>query len=643
MDFFAHQEVARKRTKLLLFYYAIAVGLLIVATYAATMFAFGARHRIKHGPPRVQPAILDLSRWWNFHVFAASSICTLTIIGLGTLWRVIELRRGGSAVAEMLGGRPVDLSPTDEGERRLRNVIEEMAIASGTPVPEIYLLDGESAINAFAAGHSADDMAIGVTRGCVDHLSRDELQGVIGHEFSHILNGDTRLNIRLMGVLHGILCLYIIGRVLLEMRSRSSKDKNPLPLFGLLLMLIGAAGLLCSRLIQAAVSRQREFLADASAVEFTRNPNGIAGALKKIGGLSEGSQLEASQAQSASHFFFANGLAESWFGLMATHPPLDERVRRIDPSFKGEFPRVSQIESLDEDAEAHLTRAFASATAAEPPPRHRRVRAESIARSAGQSVPIRYASGVIEALPHELRLAARDAWSATALLCATVLAHDPDLRNSQHNMIAQALGAPLATQAAQFADLLGQCDRRARLPLVSLSLPALRKSSLEQWQRLSALLDQLVCCDNQIDLFEFVLKKIVARNMDAHFAPRSSAVVQFYSFNAVANDCALLISALANVGNAEASGIETAFKHGLAQLPLNVDIAPVPRSECGVQQIDTALTRLSQAVPHIKKVVLNACAETVACDGTVTADEAELLRAVADALGCPVPPSIEGV
>ena len=644
MDFFAHQEAARKRTTLLLFYYAVSVVLLVLATYAAAMFFFVGRQHVGRHPTRWQePAEIAPPTLWNARVFAGAAICTLTIIGLGTLWRVVQLRGGGSAVAEMLGGRRVEVNPSDEGERRLRNVIEEMAIASGTPVPEIFLLEGESGINAFAAGHSGNDMAIGVTRGCVDRLSRDELQGVIGHEFSHILNGDTRMNIRLMGVLHGILCLYIIGRILLDMRSRSSRDRNPLPLFGLALMAIGGLGVLFAHLIQAAVSRQCEFLADASAVQFTRNPNGIGGALKEIGGLSYGSKLETPQADSAGHFFFANGLAESWFGLTATHPPLDERIRRIDPSFDGTFPELPESETQESLYAAAAATPMGRNLANFAPAPGRRVRTESITKRVGESVPLRYASGVLESLPDSLRAAAREPWSASALLLATVLSTAPDVRESQRQIMLKSIGAELATEADRLADALAQCDRRARLPLMSLCLPALRTLSKEQWQQVSTLLDELVYADGQVELFEYVVKRIVERNMDAQFAPKAAAVVQYYSFAPLAADCALLLSALAHLGHSDAMEIRTAFEQGFSQLPFSVTAPLVPCSECGVQAIDASLTRLAQAVPHIRKVVLQACAETVACDGTVTADEAELLRAVADSLGCPMPPFIEGI
>ncbi len=239
----------------------------------------------------------------------------------------------------MLDGRLINSNATEADERKLLNVVEEMAIASGIPVPQVYLLEDEAGINAFAAGHSTGDAAIGVTRGGMKMLSRDQLQGVIGHEFSHILNGDMRLNLRLMGLIFGILCLTVVGRVLLRTRG----TKNPLPLLGLALIVIGGIGVLFGRLIQAAVSRQREFLADAASVQFTRNPDGLAGALKKIGGLSSGSKLESPHAQEASHLFFANGLRSSVSGLMATHPPLEERIRALDPAFDGEFPTVTPV------------------------------------------------------------------------------------------------------------------------------------------------------------------------------------------------------------------------------------------------------------------------------------------------------------
>src|ERR1039458_7714733 len=339
MDFFERQDQARRNTKLLVVYFILGVAMLIVAVYAATLVIFtGVASSHHHRYDEQVQMVL-----WNPQLFLGAAIGTLAVIALGRGFKTLELAQGGSTVATMLGGRLVDPSTSDPDERKLRNVVEEMAIAAGVPVPQVYLLPQEKGINAFAAGHTTSDAVVAVTAGAVKLLTRDELQGVIGHEFSHILNGDMRLNLRLMGTIFGILCLAIIGRVLLQTARGGgrSRGQNPLPLLGLLLLVIGYIGVFFGRLTQAAVSRQREFLADASSVQFTRNPGGITGALKKIGGLGEtGSRLGHAHAEELSHMFFGNGVSEPFIGLLETHPPLAERIRVFDPNFDGKFPYV---------------------------------------------------------------------------------------------------------------------------------------------------------------------------------------------------------------------------------------------------------------------------------------------------------------
>lgn len=330
MDFFEHQDQARKNTKLLVAYFVIAVAGIIASVYFASLLIFyGTQFQQQSGGPTPALAL------WDPRLFLYVVIGTLGVVAIGSLYKTAALSKGGSAVAESLGGRLVSPDTTDPDERQLRNVIEEMAIASGVPAPEIYLLDDEDGINAFAAGHTPSDAAIGVTRGCMTLLNRDELQGVIGHEFSHILNGDMRLNLRLMGAIFGIVCLTVIGRVLLYSRGGRGRGRNPMMLLGLALIVIGAIGVFFGRLIQAALSRQREFLADASAVQFTRNPAGLSGALQKIGGT--GSRLASAHAEEASHMFIGNGLGKPLLRMLATHPPLEARIRAIDPGWDGEF------------------------------------------------------------------------------------------------------------------------------------------------------------------------------------------------------------------------------------------------------------------------------------------------------------------
>ncbi len=320
-SFFEHQERARKRTMWLVLLFALAVAGIGATIYLVLAFV------LTGGEPG--------GRLWDPELFLWVMALTIGFIGLASLFRVLSLRSGGGAVARMLGGRLVSRDTKDLAERRLLNVVDEMAIASGIPVPEVYVLDEEAGINAFAAGYSVENAAVAVTRGALKILNRDELQGVIAHEFSHILNGDMRLNLRLIGVLFGIFAIAIVGRLILySVRSsafRRSKALAGVFLVGLTLMLVGYIGEFVGRLIQAAVSRQREFLADASAVQFTRNPAGIGGALLKIARLERGSAIEAPRASEAAHLFFGEGV-RSMFGLLATHPPIEERIRRIDPS-----------------------------------------------------------------------------------------------------------------------------------------------------------------------------------------------------------------------------------------------------------------------------------------------------------------------
>ncbi len=319
MDFFERQDTARRYTKWLLLYYPIALILIVASVYLVVSLV--VTHAVA----------------WNTQLFACVTIGTLLLVAGATLLKINELRGGGGTVAMMLGGVPVDPNTRDPDERKLLNVVEEMSIASGTPVPEVWVLRKEPGINAFAAGRDINDAAVAVTESAMRLLSRDELQGVIAHEFSHIFNADVRLNVRVMGLLHGILVIALIGRAFMRTRGR----KNPLPPIGLGLFVIGSTGFFFGKIIRSAISRQREYLADASAVQFTRNPLGLAGALKKIGGVVHGSTMISGNAEEASHFFFANGVSGFFTGLMSTHPPLDKRIRLLDPDFDGKYPAVT--------------------------------------------------------------------------------------------------------------------------------------------------------------------------------------------------------------------------------------------------------------------------------------------------------------
>ena len=639
MDFFERQDKARRNTKLLVFYFSLAVLSLILAVNIAVSLiftGFTAANSID------EPSI----GWSRSELLFWVTIGTLAVILIGSVFKSLQLARGGSAVAELLDGRLINSNTSDADERKLLNVVEEMSIASGVPVPQVYVMDSEAGINAFAAGHSASDAAISVTRGCMKMLSRDELQGVIGHEFSHILNGDMRVNLRLMGLVFGILCLTVIGRILIRTTGR----KNPLPLLGLALIIIGWAGVFFGRLIQAAVSRQREVLADASAVQFTRNPSGLAGALKKIGGLPYGSRINSPHAEEASHLFFANGLGDS---LFATHPPLVERIRALDPSFDGRFPRAIR------EGPSDVSPAPAAAQLSRPPqiPGLPLVQAEgdrfaapfisqhAVIANIGQATTqhLRYAVDFHQAIPPRLEAAARDPLGAGALVCAFLLASEPSTQQKQLEDLDRATSEAIRDEIMRVWPDTQSMPPQARIPLVDLALPALRRLSPQQFEQFRAATETLVASNSEADLFVYMLRKIVVRHLETYFFPEQRRVTQFYALRPLVSDCGVLLSATAYAGQENATKAYAAFGQGAESLSraARSEIPWLPPDQCDLSHIDAALVRLSQAVPQIKKNVLNACAQTVVADGVIKEGEAELLRAIADTLDCPVPPFVQ--
>ncbi|HLP78282.1 MAG TPA: M48 family metallopeptidase [Candidatus Paceibacterota bacterium] len=648
MDFFDRQEQAKRNTTKLVVYFGIGVTLLCLAVYAVSLIGYAwlsSRHRFDPG---------SVTTFWHPQLFLGTTVGTLAVILIGSAFKSMELSQGGSSVATMLGGRLLNAESTDPDERKLLNVVEEMALASGVPVPQVYVMDRETGINAFAAGHSTSDAVIGVTHGCMKLLKRDELQGVIGHEFSHILNGDMRLNLRLMGWIFGIFCISVVGRVLLETRGGSRRDRNPLPLIGLMLLALGWIGVLFGRLIQAAVSRQREFLADASAVQFTRNPDGLAGALKKIGGLAYGSKLESAHASEASHLFFGNGMGESLFGAMDTHPPLEERIRAIDPQFDGKFTYV-EVPADDEAVREIISKSKRPPVfpmPGFPQPRGAAsigmlapaIAASAVMPSLGEPTKahLRYAVEMRNSFSPAVQEAARNAMGASALVYAMLIGAEPGLREQQLQLLATATSDAMRRETERLLPDISQIATRTKLPLVDLALPGLRQLSPAQYQQFSKTVQQLIESDNQIDLFEYVLQKITLRHLESQFKPARKPIIQYYALKPLATDCAVLLSALAHVGSDDPAHAVAAFQQGAGRLAYYAqsEIGYLAPDACDLSQVDAALDRLNQAVPQIKKNVLNACALTVAADGVIQEMEAELLRGIADALDCPIPPFI---
>lgn len=649
-DFFQQQDVAKQRTGLLIAYFALAVVLTTLAVYAAltAILLYVVADRPSAG------------LWWDWERLAGVVAVVALVIVSGTFYKLLLLREGGASIARLLGGQVVNPGVATPAQRRLLNVVEEMAIASGTPVPTVYILPAERSINAFAAGYEPGDAVIAVSQGSLDHLSRDELQGVVAHEFSHILHGDMRLNLRLIGLLHGILLLALIGRLILRImtdrpgssRSRSSKDDKKsgglgiaLFLLALSLIVIGAIGNFFGRLIKAAISRQREFLADASAVQFTRNPEGIAGALKKIGGLEYGSTIRNGNAEQASHMYFGPGVS-FWTEALATHPPLAERIRRIDPSFNGTFPKIaaSQVEPVREDEER---RAHAAGLAAGFGPRQeRRVELDPHAAVATVAAPgpehVAYATALLASLPAPLASAAHEPFGACALVYALLLDRDPRVRQKQLALVDYLAAPGTAAEVGRLAPQVDTLDEAARLPLADLALPALRELSERQYQDFRAAIEPLIQADRQVSLFEYALQRMLLRHLDHHFTSAPPAVVRFRSLAPLRDDCAALLSTLARLGHGDAAAALHAFQSGVAALGLpQGGLTLLEPESSSLAALDRALDRIARAAVPVKTRVLEACAGCIGADGRVSTAEGELLRAIADSLDLPMPPLLE--
>ncbi|MDX1626548.1 MAG: M48 family metallopeptidase, partial [Wenzhouxiangellaceae bacterium] len=513
MNFFEQQDRARRRTGLLVAAFAAAVAAIVLAVVAVVLAAFG---RI------TAPGVSwSSSTFWqsNFSLVAWTAVITVGIIGLGSLYRSVQLRGGGGRVARELGGTEVHGTTNDPLRRRLLNIVEEMAIASGVPVPEVFVLEHESGINAFAAGWTPSDAAIAVTRGALETLDRHELQGVIAHEFSHVFNGDMRINIRLMGVLFGILVLAVLGRRMLSSMRYSGRNRRAggVLLLALAVMIIGYIGLFFGRWIQAAVSRQREYLADASAVQFTRSPDGIGGALKKIGASPVGGQLDT-EAEEVGHMLFASAVSSR---LLATHPPIVERIRRIDPSFSADdFPEIARAmtrsrEARRAEAESQVEAEVESASGSRGPGGLPLDPAELVERigQVGMAEAL-MAGALLGGIPDPLTRAARsDAW-APEVLVFLLLDADSSIRERQLEMVAGLLGSESEARVRHLHSVAPDLPAAQRLPLMELAFPSLRRRPQREMIEFMRLVDDLVGADERIDVFEYVLGRLLNREME---------------------------------------------------------------------------------------------------------------------------------
>lgn len=635
MNFFEHQDRARASTKKLVFLFVLSVIAIIFAIYLVFIFLF----KIGVNDPGTPVPL------WQPEAFLLIACATGTVILLGSLFRVLQLSSGGGvAVAEALGGRLIPMETGNPKYRQLLNIVEEMAIASGLPVPPVYIME-EDGINAFAAGNSPEDAVIGVTNGALNAFTREEMQGVIAHEYSHILNGDMTLNIRIMSVLHGILIIAILGGIIMRsvfFAPRRKDDKGggaiAILVLGLALTAIGYIGVFFGNLIKSAVSRQREFLADASAVQFTRNPNGIANALRRIAGWSEGSRVQTPAAQEASHMFFGNALGSGLMSLFSTHPPLEERIRRIDKNAD-----ISAGEPSAPPATSG-TSTVASGFAGAQKGDGIRKKAEDIVDTVGtlDQRHIEHASSLIASIPEKLRSELSNPHGARAVVYLLLLDDNPEIRAKQSKFLLEHADAQVLEMLPRLKKPMEEngAFELLRIPMIDLAIPALKTMSEGQYRQFRNVIDGLVKADNNVDLFEYTLHRILARHLDPVFLKKKPVRQKYASLPEVKSSTVPLLSVLAYVGAKGTEEPKRAF--GIAIEKLNDSNFSVlnllPSDACSLGAVDKALEKLEQASPTVKKKILTAGIAAIAADDCITQQESQLIRAIADSLSCPLPP-----
>lgn len=634
MDFFGRQDWARRRTKWLVLYFVLAVVLIVLAVNAAAYLAFRLSGVTQ----------LALADWLRTAQFGWLSVITFAVIALGSLLKMAQLSGGGKAVADMVGARRVLPETSDPLERRLINVVEEMAIASGTPMPRLYVMDDEQGINAFVAGLKVEETVLVVTRGCLQQLNRQELQGVIGHEYSHIMHADMRLNVKLMGVLAGILLLGQFGEFLLRslrhVRSGGSKKDSgnivlAVMLLAIALLVIGYVGLFFGRLIKAAISRQREFLADASAVQYTRDNSGIAGALTKIKLASQQSLLQNVHAEEMSHMCFGESVKVAMSGMLSTHPPLDERISAL-----GFTPAVLQRQVQRQGSEPAPTTAMPDAEAL--PVAGFSAPAGNAGQAAVASVGtvtpahLDYAHQLLGQLPPALREAAHDRNQVSALMLALLMTESGGQNAPALQLVQTHLGQNERNRVVWLLPATAALSADARLALVTSARPALEMLSADARKSLLTALLAVARADQTITPFEYVLTALLRHWLiPASDSAPDQAAARLGKFSQVAAELALVVGLVAQASGNQHDDISAHYQRAVASF--GVPVIELPR-EFDAVKLDQALTMLDRLTPLLKKPLLSTLAELVLADREVTARERELLRLIAERLNCPMPP-----
>lgn len=637
MNFFDAQDRAKKNTRWLISLFILAiVGLIIFTNCVLLLISFCiVIYREGLVFQNFDFSFGALQSYYSWELFIGISIGVCLLVLTGSMLKSVALSGGGPMVARMLSARLVQTNTTDMQLRRLLNVVEEMAIAAGMPIPEVYLLDDLS-INAFAAGRSPVNAVIGVTRGSLLRLNREELQAVIAHEFSHILNGDMLLNFRLTCLLHGVVLLGTSGYQILHMvkqKKGEEIERDPFTYFlGIIFLVAGFTGTVLGQWIKAAVGRQREYLADASAIQFTRNKDGLLGALKKIGGVNAGSFIQSPAAPEYSHAYFANGISSVWQNLNATHPPLEKRIKKIEPYWDGVYietevnPPVSpEASDVPAGAKIAMTAVILSS-------------AEQAINQIGtiKEENIEYAHQLMQQIPASLKNAAQDANTARAVVYVILVREQKDKTRAWSALLLHA-DKNTVELAMELFDAYDNLDVRYKLPLLELCVSALRYLSTNQYIQFERSINEIIIQDNKVDLNEWIIQRLVLQQLDEYFNFRKPVKAKYSSLDAVQSSAEIILSLIAYAEHKDDSSARQTFDKATRKTNMH-GLKFIPRKMFSLDRFNHSLDDIMQVKPQVKPVILKACIEIILADSKATIKGIELVRTISSCLNSPMPP-----
>lgn len=660
MKFIEHQDQARKKTKLLVTLFLLAVLVIVIVTNLAVIVVTTVLQN------HHETSLTDATKFVIHYSWQSIGLTSILVIGMITcaaIFKSITLRKGGHRLAEALGGRPIAAETDDLNERKILNVVAEMAIASGMPVPDVYILQWEFGINAFAAGHCPSDAVIGVTRGCINQLNRDQLQGVIAHEFSHILNGDMHLNLRLIALLHGIAFVGHMGHHLLGLTSIGASARitklnaystTLLTAAGFGLILIGGLGSFLGSLIRAAVVQQREYLADAAAVQFTRNPHGISEALKIIGGFHEGSEIFNIHAIETSHLFFTNALLRPTL-LTSTHPPIAERIRRIEPNWDGRYigsssqrqqiaqtlNHVSQQTKNDAKNRAKdNTKDSAKNNSKNNAKRHSNLvdRTADLDFMAAAILGSKFLSKPEKKAMHEIVPLTQSPLTATALCYTVLLNADSVVKATQIDYLEKAAPPGTLNTLERNEAQINSLPDDSRLALIELSFPCLRQLSHPQYLDFKQNLIFMIKADQKISILEWCIYQLIRHYCDKHFNVKPSKVknsVTHKNPRSIAEPFQIVLSMLVNEGSHDHASKARAFNVGANQVGLYA-LTLIPRDSLTIDALTHAVNTLAACSPKLKENLIKAFIASAKFDNQLSAAERSIITSVAAAMDAPL-------